>query len=52
VIVTDSTGQRVVRPANACDVAKWLSDDLKRTKSSDRELTMHVNMLHSLACRT
>ena len=52
VIVTDSTGQRGVRPANACDVAKLLSDDLKRMKSSDRDLAMHVNMLHGLACRT
>jgi hypothetical protein len=50
IISTDSAGRYTVREANACDVARMLSDDLKRMKSSDRDLTMHVNMLHGMAC--
>jgi hypothetical protein len=50
IIGTDSSGRYTVREANACDVAKLLSDDLKRMKSPDPDLTMHVNMLHGLAC--
>jgi hypothetical protein len=49
-IVADNAGHYSVRLTNACDVAKLVADDLKRLRAVDRNLNMHMNLLHGVAC--